>query len=100
MTDTTLGPWCAMFDTEEGWQVLGPDMQLIAVIGVDSLESGDPCEGDARLMAAAPNLLVALKSALEELRWWENEHGCCAGKSDVVVANAHAVIAKAKGETA
>lgn len=51
----------------------------------------------AHLIASAPELLECLQEMISEVRWWESEHECCAGKSDVKIQKAMAAIAKATG---
>ncbi|QDP54179.1 MAG: hypothetical protein GOVbin4685_39 [Prokaryotic dsDNA virus sp.] len=53
---------------------------------------------DAHLIAAAPELLEALELALDAIKWWENEHSCCAGATDDSIEKISSAIAKAKGE--
>ena len=51
-------------------------------------------EKKARLEAAAPDLLVALKNLLEDFNWIGGAESDCAG----VIIEAEAAIAKARGE--
>ena len=48
------------------------------------------------LFLHAPDLLEALRLAKDEIRWWVNEHDCCDGHQDEVVAKIDAVIKKAE----
>lgn len=41
-------------------------------------------------------LAESLLESLGHLRWWADEHGCCAGKSDKLIAKAEALLAKVK----
>lgn len=51
-------------------------------------------DANAKLIAAAPELLAALKLAREELDWFANEHRCCPLTSGVM-ASIDAAIQKA-----
>ena len=97
MSKHTPGPWSYTMDKERGW-----DFKLTADHGKTVIVSGcgccdSPwvsCEADARLIAAAPELLEALEKIV---RMFE-------GADDTVWAvedyrqKARAAIAKAKGE--
>lgn len=62
MSQNTKGPFTVMFDTEEGWQVLGENMAIVAILGSDDIESGDPVEQDARRIAACLNACVGIST--------------------------------------
>ncbi len=68
MTNNTKGPFTIMFDTEEGWQVLGENMAIVATLGSDDIESGDPVEQDARRIAACLNACQGLDTETIESR--------------------------------
>lgn len=66
MSEHTKGPWEAGFIVDQGWSILGPNRELIAVLGEDSIESGDPIEEDARRIVACVNACAGFKTeALE-----------------------------------
>lgn len=50
---------------------------------------------NARLIAAAPELLAALFAAESAIQWWQEEHGCCAGATDAQLRTIAAAINKA-----
>lgn len=92
MNKHTPGPWSAelyenacYFEgvSRDGWAVNGPNM-------VPDYECPLFNEADARLIAAAPELLEALKDALCALE--------CCGKDYPAATKALAAIAKATGE--
>lgn len=62
MTGHTLGPWHAARKSEKSWNVGVYDAQgkEVAHIGVKSVFTGFRRDSDARLIAAAPELLEAL----------------------------------------
>ena len=68
----TPGPWEAVrsssdLDEWAGWRIKQPGSGLCDVAYVDDADAGPPvAEADARLIAAAPDLLAAL----EELYGW------------------------------
>ena len=95
MTKHTQGPWEAYFD--ETYGVLGPDKGRVAICmnlkgahGLAGRRDGNEVAANARLIAAAPELLEACKIAFEQtcsvgrLKDWEQ---------------LRAAIAKATGET-
>lgn len=96
----TPGPWSASC-AEQGWVVEDANGNLIANIGQDDIESGDNCSEDARLIAAAPELLEALQYALPYLEAFipHPRNGVNADCSVDVncVDRARAAIAKATG---
>lgn len=83
----TPGPW-AVSGAGRHALVRGEDMTIVAVR--HRLE-GDVHEANARLIAAAPDLLVALEEALH---WFEGEHA----SSHPTTVRMQAAIAKARGE--
>lgn len=71
MTDmATIGPWFAQPGTTTGQEVVAPNApktrRVVARCG------GSDREANACLIAAAPDLLTALKSALSQLENYEN----------------------------
>lgn len=65
--DHTPGPWTYDFSPEPGhaseFMVVGPGNAVLAYVGADEARDvvGPTVEANARLMAAAPELLTALK---------------------------------------
>jgi hypothetical protein len=102
-TQHTPGPWKAHF--EEAYFVTGPDLGRVAMMmnikgahGMGGRRSGDESAANARLIAAAPDLLEALQDLFEA----DMEHVLMGdGKDDQIeaIAKARAAIAKATGET-
>ena len=88
MTQHTPGPWDIGYAQADDIVIVGPDKEL-EICTVWS----DPNVCDAKLIAAAPELLEALKEATLHI-WLGNEAGVNAN------IKAHAIIAKATGETA
>lgn len=95
MADTkhTPGPWKPHF--EEAYYVTGPDLGRVAMMmnlkgahGLGGRRSGDESAANCRLIAAAPDLLEALRRAINVLD--------ATGATDNANA-ARAAIAKATG---
>lgn len=94
MSKHTPGPWKAHF--EDAYFVTGPDLGRVAMMmnlkgahGLGGRRSGNESAANARLIAAAPDLLEALKDAVRDSEspgQWLDE--------------ARAAIAKATGEQA
>ena len=63
MTEHTPGPWTRRY-TPQGEYVLGPESTAVARMQDGSIEGAD-----ARLIAAAPDLLAALRLTVE---WLDN----------------------------
>ena len=78
MSDYTRGPWTYTDDGRGGWLINGPD----SPVG----EAGR--EDNARLMAAAPELLSMLEEAAEAEGW--DTEAFAAWQSDAQVAIAKA----------
>jgi len=83
----TPGPW--FFGT--GWIGAGEIREGRVIARVDNYPYGDS-EANIRLLAAAPELLEALRAAIEVLRWEES-----GGKEERVYDAAVSAIAKAEG---
>ncbi|MDM0041858.1 hypothetical protein QTI05_22650 [Variovorax sp. J22R193] len=66
-----------------------------------SINSPDFAEiaANARLIAAAPELLKAAHAAIGALKWWQAEHACCWGATEDQEKIINAAIAKATGST-
>lgn len=91
----TKGPWVAKKGT--GWFVSRPNARMAHVVGMRpelsfvGAENDDEAEAraNAHLIAAAPELYEALQACLD--------HGSMTGH-DFVIEQAHAALAKARGE--
>ena len=99
MNKHTPGPWKAHF--EEAYYVTGPDRGRVAMMlnlkgahGLGGRRTGEESAANARLIAAAPELLEALQ-ALDVLFG----HLASDGTQYDWIDRARAVIAKATGET-
>lgn len=80
-TQYTPGPW--RYVRENGSPTTGRHMVAGARPGyiAEVRDCGSGCvEANARLIAAAPELLEALKKAAQSLEW--HAHGCCRGIDD------------------
>lgn len=67
MTEQTPGPWC--FEAENGRahpRVYGADNSLVAEVGNANLMRWEAWDHDARLIAAAPEMLAALQQMLTD----------------------------------
>lgn len=65
----TPGPWAVEWDEEDRFGLQGSDTMWVATI---TLHSETPQKANARLIAAAPNLLAACEAALDELAGYED----------------------------
>jgi hypothetical protein len=101
----TPGPWTAMLKPapsrdDHGWRAMamcGLSWMVAAPYKV-AFECWDN-EANARLIAAAPDLLDALEEAREGLRWYQDAHPeDTDGSDDEAMARIDAAIAKATGE--
>lgn len=91
MSKHTPGPWKAHF--EDAYFVTGPDLGRVAMMmnlkgahGLGGRRSGNESAANARLIAAAPDLLDACKAALSD--------------DQPYIEKCRAAIAKATGEQA
>ena len=92
----TPGPWRVKHKAKLGWAgVLTQEGDIIADISVDGQDFRDPEQAlnDARLIAAAPDLLRALEEAIRDHDDFED--GRLSGNT---VATMYAAIAKATRE--
>jgi len=87
MSKHTPGPWHYGLKSEKTWNVgvYAPDGSEVAHIAVRSAFVSHRRDADARLIAAAPDLLESLKDAYPHIT------------DDVLRARAGAAIAKAEG---
>lgn len=72
-TQHTKGPWQAVFIADQGWTILGPNGQVVVILGEDSIESGDNVAADAHLIASTPELLDALKGYMHAIRHGQDQ---------------------------
>ena len=98
MNKHTPGPWKPYFD--ETYGVLGPDKGRVAICmnlkgahGLAGRRHGDEVAANARLIAAAPDLLEALNAMLTHMGMDEDDW------NKVTFNQARAAIAKATGES-
>ncbi len=96
MSKHTPGPWKAHF--EEAYFVTGPDLGRVAMMmnlkgahGLGGRRSGDESAANARLIAAAPELLNALRDLVDAMT------GRLDGET-IALHNALSVLAKAEGQ--
>jgi hypothetical protein len=90
----TPGPW--VVDGKQAWVTQGTrDLPIAALLWPTSLRSEDETMANARLIAAAPELLEALIDLRRQV------HEACArdGEGDFETGRAAASIAKATGAT-
>jgi hypothetical protein len=97
----TKGPW--RIETRHGpLDVFGADRQFVCEVGFQ-LDNGDDEReaADARLIAAAPDMLDALKSLVAANEAWNREVAAIVGRepgwTDSYLDAARAAIAKAEG---
>lgn len=90
MSKHTPGPWHMNMVSSKSWNVgiYEASGSEVATVKVKSLVTSERRDADARLIAAAPDLLEALRGFVE--------HGTCFDEIDM--AKARAAIAKATGE--
>lgn len=88
MSKFTPGPWKIGAPPPNGEQTIGAQQGLM--VAVATTGSGVPTEANARLIAAAPDLLEALIDAVCALE--------CCGKDYPAAEKARAAIAKARGD--
>jgi hypothetical protein len=96
MSKHTPGPWKAHF--EEAYFVTGPDLGRVAIMmnlkgahGLGGRRSGDESAANARLIAAAPELLNALRDLVDAMT------GRLDGET-IALHNALSFLAKADGK--
>lgn len=107
MTHTT-GPWRVMQDTSQEPDAMriiyGGKLERVAIIPDVEFAEQREAIADARLIAAAPDLLAALRCALADLEGAlqahcdSNPHGHDWKAHALSIDEAHAAIAKATGE--
>lgn len=90
-SDTGIATVCIVGDF-----VVGPDH---GSPGMASYDNHGTDEADARLIAAAPELLAALEEARDGLRWYQDRNpGQTDSSDDEAMARIAAAIARATGE--
>lgn len=89
----TPGPWFHYDDrsSTERHEIVAMGKTVARVYCTNGCEAED--KANARLIAAAPDLLEACEAMLEEMQVWETEQG-----EHPAATLARAAIAKAKGE--
>ena len=105
----TPGPWLAMPDPRyiDNWQITAktdgwvaggecPDGWFIADVHAGAGANVEGAEGNARLIAAAPDLLEALEALAFEVRCNREPN---AGPLHMALSRADAVIVKARGQS-
>jgi hypothetical protein len=105
MSKHTPGPWKAQLrEFPEGQWFLEGQWEVVSMCEPERLIAeaaphidSDSEEANARLIAAAPDLLEALISATRCLAWHVDEHGRSHEMDEVAMERARAAIAKAKG---
>ena len=102
-TEHTPGTWAYQPSQAEGHWIIGLHNDIPECIGLSDdgymCVSGICSEADARLIAAAPDLLEALQSLLPMLDEWHDEFPDHVGdKEGPAIDAARAAIAKATGE--
>lgn len=97
MSEHTEGPWKAEPNYRStGWYVNQPKncRQLAIVNQQDAGIERDECEANARLIAAAPQLLAACEAALEAFEWTER----ALPEDAVAIVTLRSAIAAARSE--
>lgn len=99
----TPGPWRAVAPGTDGSQflnwIVGTDVgnTLVSVVSVIAPHAVAYCEADARLIAAAPDLLAALKHVQSCDQWSRREEGISTEIMDRAWDRVRAAIAAAEG---
>ena len=102
----TPGPWSVYADMRTdvcratgdelsyvaGWNIESPAEEIV---GCEGIISGPTSEANARLIAAAPELLEALEEARRQLEYVDGRFPT--GTTPAVLARINAAIAKARG---
>ena len=89
MPDHTLGPWRCELVTRGQWEVFGAHGTMVCRVA--KYAHGNAVSADARLIAAAPELLATLKGLVDLLNDDLDPAQCAAWDAAVVA------IAKAEG---
>ena len=98
MSRHTPGPWVAKGEHERG-DIAWVDAGLLCIAECPTGEDGQKMLANARLIAAAPELLAALEDMLNGWRYIRSTHGDLYGVGwDRAQEKAEAAIAKADGQ--
>jgi hypothetical protein len=100
MNKHTPGPWYVALDSDDDLFVSSDDGKTICEIANsrDFINSAIEGRNNARLIAAAPDLLAALEEVTRCLAWHERQHGV--GMDRKAIEDARAAIVQAtKGGT-
>jgi hypothetical protein len=102
MSAHTPGPWASSFKTNKtkNLGVYGRNGHLLATLDVHQLSSTEVIlrrKADARVMAAAPDLLEALRDVLKYVEHAENM--VAPGMFGIGISKARAAITKAEGQS-
>ena len=97
----TPGPWEVHHWGDNEGDIRSSDGKLVCVMRDGATAQEEDWEGDARLIAAAPDLLDALRDTCSELEWLCECHRKCkeepSDEAYSAVAKACTVLAKAEG---
>lgn len=99
----TPGPWVAERLDDEGHYDITNVSKSAVIATTAGWYDDDDDRGtteaafNARLIAAAPEMLEALKDAQAAMAWWDNPEQCTEDFKRVSLARARAAIAKAEG---
>lgn len=94
----TPGPWRlrAAAGSRSLWRIVNAAGRVIGTIS-RPFQGVDAADADARLIAAAPELLEALQAAYDALAISYPLHSCDMDKRGAILGQARAAIAKAEG---
>ena len=100
MNAHTKGPWHEAFTSDKTWHkgIYDADGNEVAIVKVKSAMVARRKDADARLIAAAPELLEALKELTIGVENIGGEHVTGLAGLDQRMTAAYAAIAKALGE--
>lgn len=96
----TPGPWQYYADlpsVDPNWHIVtnASHLRILANIHIEPENEMD--SANARLIAAAPELLESLKQVVASLEYWFPRNGDSEGVNSVMMKTAHTAIAKAEG---
>lgn len=106
-TPHTPGPWEIRHEsTDPEWAVVvATGGRIVANVNAETgpdipplVSTKMPRDANARLIAAAPDLLEALQRTVEALEYWLPRHGDPEGANSAMMVNARATIAKATSD--
>ncbi len=98
----TPGPWYAnsvrVIGDAKGCDIGAANGANVALVHYDPLDAEPPeVKANARLIAAAPDMLAALKEASDGLRYWQPQTTRGVSECNRITTMVHAAIAKAEG---